>query len=82
MYQKGGDPEDIMKELGLQQIDDSAALEEAVKKIIKENPVQTADYKKGKVTLIQFFIGKVMAETRGKANPEVVKELLEKLLIE
>jgi aspartyl-tRNA(Asn)/glutamyl-tRNA(Gln) amidotransferase subunit B len=82
MYQKGGDPEDIMKELGLEQIDNSEELEEAVKKIIKENPVQTADYKKGKITLIQFFIGKVMAETRGKANPELVKGLLERLLNE
>ncbi len=80
MYQNGGDPEDIMSELGLEQIDDIAALEKAVKKIITKNPIQANEYKKGKVTLIQFFIGQVMAETRGKANPEIVKEILEKLL--
>lgn len=82
MYQEGGDPEDIMKVLGLEQIDNSAELEEAVKIIIAKNSAQAAEYKGGKVTLIQFFIGQVMAETRGKANPELVKELLEKLLLE
>jgi aspartyl-tRNA(Asn)/glutamyl-tRNA(Gln) amidotransferase subunit B len=80
MYQNGGDPTDIMSELGLEQIDDSAELEKAVKKIITKNPTQTDEYKKGKITLIQFFIGQVMAETRGKANPEMVKEILERLL--
>jgi aspartyl-tRNA(Asn)/glutamyl-tRNA(Gln) amidotransferase subunit B len=80
MYWEGGDPEDIMKKLGLEQIDNSETLEKAVKKIISNNPLQADEYKKGKITLIQFFIGQVMAETRGKANPEIVKELLEKLL--
>ncbi|MHB8904216.1 MAG: Asp-tRNA(Asn)/Glu-tRNA(Gln) amidotransferase subunit GatB [Patescibacteria group bacterium] len=80
MYKEGGDPTDIMGELGLEQIDDSVELEIAVKKIIAKNPAQTADYKKGKITLIQFFIGQVMAETKGKANPERVKEILERLL--
>lgn len=82
MYLEGGDPTDIMSKLGLEQIDDSAELEEAIKKVIIKNPLQVADYKKGKITLIQFFIGQVMAETRGKANPEIVKDLLEKLLSE
>ena len=81
MYLEGGDPTDIMSELGLEQIDDSAELEEAIKKVIIKNPAQLSDYKKGKVTLIQFFIGQVMAETRGKANPEIVKDLLEKILV-
>ena len=82
MYQKGGDPTDIMNELGLEQIDDSAELEKAVKKIIAKNTLQADEYKKGKITLIQYFIGQVMAETRGKANPEMVKEILERLLSE
>lgn len=82
MYQGGGDPEDIMRDLGLERIDDSAELEKAIKKIIAKNPSQAAEYKKGKITLIQFFIGQVMAETKGKANPEMVRELLEKLLSE
>ena len=82
MYKKGGDPEDIMKNLGLEQIDDKEELIKAIKVIISANPQQTAEYKAGKTPLIQFFVGKVMAETKGKANPEIVRELLEKLLIE
>lgn len=82
MYKAGGDPTDIMGELGLEQIDDIAELEKAIKKIIAKNPIQANEYKKGKITLIQFFIGQVMAETKGKANPEIVKGLLEKLLNE
>jgi aspartyl-tRNA(Asn)/glutamyl-tRNA(Gln) amidotransferase subunit B len=82
MYHKGGDPEDIMKSLGLEQIDDEAELIKAIKVIIEKNPSQATEYKSGKLPLIQFFMGKVMAETRGKANPEKVKTLLEKLLVE
>jgi len=82
MYQKGGDPEDIMKELGLEQIDNSDELETAIRKVMSENPIQSGEYKNGKITLIQFFVGKVMAETKGKANPELAKELLEKILVE
>ncbi len=80
MYWEGGDPSDIMLELGLEQLDNSAQLEIAVKKIITANPKQLTQYRKGKTNIIQFFIGKVMAETKGKANPKMVKELLEKLL--
>lgn len=82
MYQDGGDPEDIMKNLGLEQIDDVAELEKSVRQIIKNNPQQATEYKNGKTPLIQFFVGKVMAETKGKANPEIVRGLLEKLLVE
>ena len=82
MYIEGGDPLDILKELGLEQVDDKEALSEMIKNVIKNNPNQAAEYKAGKTPLIQFFIGKTMAETKGKANPEVVRELLEKLLLE
>jgi len=82
MYVKGGDPIDILSELGLEQVDDKEALTEVIRTVIENNPNQAAEYKGGKLPLIQFFVGKVMAETKGKANPEVVRELLEKLLIE
>lgn len=82
MYVKGGDPLDILAELGLEQVDDKEALSEVIKNVIKNNPSQAAEYKAGKLPLIQFFVGKVMAETKGKANPEIVRELLEKLLME
>jgi len=82
IYWEGGDPSDIMTKLGLEQLDSEEELTTAIKKIINSNPRQAAEYKKGKKPLIQFFIGKVMAETKGKANPEKVKDLLEKILNE
>lgn len=80
MYWEGGDPTDIMDKLGLAQIDDEAELEQAIKKVIKENPKQAAEYMAGKLPLIQFLIGKTMAETKGKANPEKIKEILKKMV--
>jgi aspartyl-tRNA(Asn)/glutamyl-tRNA(Gln) amidotransferase subunit B len=82
MYKNGGDPEDIMANMGLEQIDDEEELAKTIKIIITKNPTQAAEYKAGKLPLIQFFVGKVMAETKGKANPEIVRTLLEKLLVE
>lgn len=82
MYWEGGDPSDIMAKLGLEQLDSEEELEKAVRRVIDSNPGQADEYKKGKTPLIQFFIGKVMAETKGKANPEKLKPLLEKILSE
>jgi len=80
MYQNGGDPTDIMKLMGLEQMDNTEELEIAVRKIIDTNPAQADAYRGGKVALLQFFVGQIMAETNGKANPKIVRELLEKLL--
>ena len=80
MYNHGGDPTDIMDEMGLKQMDDEAALEEIIKKILNENPRPVTDYKKGKHGVLQFLLGKAMAETKGKANPRAAKEILEKLM--
>ncbi|MFZ4632269.1 MAG: Asp-tRNA(Asn)/Glu-tRNA(Gln) amidotransferase subunit GatB [Patescibacteria group bacterium] len=80
MYNNGGDPSDIMRFMGLEQIDNTKELEIVVEKIINANQIQATAYRGGKVTLIQFFIGQVMAETRGKANPKIVQEILERLL--
>jgi len=80
MYYEGGDPTDIMAERGLEQMDDNTALEKVVLKIIADNPAQVAQYRSGKTNIFQFFVGQVMAETNGKANPKIVKELLERLL--
>jgi aspartyl-tRNA(Asn)/glutamyl-tRNA(Gln) amidotransferase subunit B len=80
MYNQGGDPTDIMLKMGLEQMDNKADLEKTIKKIIDENKEQAEQYKKGKTNVIQFLLGKVMAETGGKANPALTKELLEKFL--
>jgi len=80
MYANGGDPTDIMQEMGLEQMDDSGQLEKVAQKIIKNNPAQVEQYKKGKTNVLQFFIGQIMADTKGKANPKIVQEILNKLL--
>lgn len=81
MYRNGGDPTDIMRSMGLEQMDNRKELEKIVKIIISKNPNQAKSYRTGKTNLIQFFIGQVMAETRGRANPKIVQEILEKLLV-
>ncbi|MFA6513853.1 MAG: Asp-tRNA(Asn)/Glu-tRNA(Gln) amidotransferase subunit GatB [Patescibacteria group bacterium] len=80
MYNQGGDPTDIMAKMGLEQVDDLAVLKTTISKIITDNQGQVEQYKKGKTNVLQFLLGKVMAETGGKANPKITKELLEKML--
>jgi len=81
MYEKGGDPTNIMADLGLEQIDDSAKLEKIINSILKKNKAQVEQYKKGKTNVLQFFVGQTMAKTNGKANPRVVIEILKIKLI-
>lgn len=80
MFKQGGDAAAIMSNLGLEQLDDESVLVEAIKEVITEKPAQAAEYRSGKTALIQFFIGQVMAKTKGRANPAKVKDLLEKEL--
>ncbi len=80
MYSRGGDPTNIMQDLGLEQIDNKAELEKIIKNIIEKNPKQLEQYRKGKKNVLQYFIGQTMATTKGKANPKIVAEILKKLL--
>lgn len=80
MVEEGGDPSDIARERGLNQISNEGALEEIAEKIIGANPQAAADYKLGKENALQFLVGQVMKETKGGANPEVARETLLKLL--
>jgi aspartyl-tRNA(Asn)/glutamyl-tRNA(Gln) amidotransferase subunit B len=80
MVQTGNDPSNIIKEGDLSQISDIGEIEAIAKEVIKENSKPAEDYKKGKQTSMQFLIGQVMAKSKGKAKPEAVKDVLEKLL--
>lgn len=80
MLKTGGDPSHIIEEKGLSQVTDEAEIEKAVKEVISKNPKPVGDYKQGKETALQFLVGQVMAQTRGKAKPEIVQKLLKKLL--
>jgi len=76
MYKNGGDPSNIVKDLGLEQIDNDDELIEVIKEIIKNNPTQVEQYKQGKESVLQYFVGQIMKETKGKANPQKAMELL------
>ncbi|CAN5723894.1 glutamine--tRNA ligase/YqeY domain fusion protein [soil metagenome] len=76
MVQGGGDPREIAERRGLQQISDPAVLSPAVEEVIAANAGKAEEYRKGKVGLLGFFVGQVMARTGGKANAEVVRGLV------
>lgn len=72
MSETGEDPEKIVEEKGLKQVTDTGAIEAIVDKVIAENPDKVNAYKGGKVGLMGWFVGQVIKESRGKANPQVV----------
>ncbi len=76
MYKTGKDPEKIVNEKGLIQITDSKIIEEVIDKVISANQKIVDDIKGGKEKGIGFLVGQVMKETKGKANPQLVNELL------
>jgi aspartyl-tRNA(Asn)/glutamyl-tRNA(Gln) amidotransferase subunit B len=76
MWDGEGSADDVIESKGLKQITDSSAIETVVDKVILENPGQVAEYKAGKDKLIGFFVGKVMQETKGQANPGQVNQIL------
>jgi aspartyl-tRNA(Asn)/glutamyl-tRNA(Gln) amidotransferase subunit B len=80
MLEERIEPADIVQRHGLGQISDEAALHEAVAAVLADNPKETAAYKGGKQQLLGFFVGQVMKQTRGRANPKLVNELLRRAL--
>ncbi len=80
MFDSGADPTHIIEEKALAQVSDETELEQAVAEVISQNPKAADDYKRGKEGAVQFFIGKVMAATKGRANPQIVEEILKEKL--
>jgi aspartyl-tRNA(Asn)/glutamyl-tRNA(Gln) amidotransferase subunit B len=80
MARTGKPAKQIVAEKGLVQITDSGAIDDVVVKVISNNPKEVAAYKNGKTKLLGFFVGQVMRETGGKANPKLVNEILKKKL--
>src|SRR3990167_9856452 len=77
---EGSDADGIIEQQGLKQITDTSFLEKVVNEVINSNPEQVAQFHAGKDKLIAFFVGKVMAATKGKAHHSQVNELLLKKL--
>jgi aspartyl-tRNA(Asn)/glutamyl-tRNA(Gln) amidotransferase subunit B len=80
MYATGKLPEEIVKAKGLVQITDAGQLETLVDRVIADNPKSVEQYRGGKAQTLGFFVGQVMKATKGKANPQLVNELLKKKL--
>ena len=70
----------IIKKNNVKQISDQALLTDVVKKLLEMHPKEVQDYKDGKEKLMGFFVGQIMKETRGKANPKILNQVLIKIL--
>lgn len=78
---EGGDPKKIAEEKGLLQKSNTDELKKVVERIIINNSEVVDEFKKGKVTSLQFLIGQAMKETKGAGNPQVLKKIFEDLLV-
>jgi glutaminyl-tRNA synthetase len=76
MVQRGGDPQQIIAERGLAQVNDEAAIAKIVNEVLAANPEKVGQYRAGKTGLLGFFVGQVVRSSQGNANPQVVQRLL------
>ena len=77
MFESGEKPGTIVEKKGLVQISDEEALSDIIARVIADNPKSVEDYHSGKKKAVGFLVGQVMKETRGKANPQKVNEMLQ-----
>jgi aspartyl-tRNA(Asn)/glutamyl-tRNA(Gln) amidotransferase subunit B len=80
MWASGEEPDAVVEREGLTQVSDTGAIQAAIDAVIAANPGQVATYRKGKTGTLGWFVGQVMKATGGKANPQLVNELLKKSL--
>jgi aspartyl-tRNA(Asn)/glutamyl-tRNA(Gln) amidotransferase subunit B len=80
MAETGKPAKQIVEEKGLVQVSDTSAIEAVVEKVLAANPVEAEQYKAGKTKLLGFFVGQIMRETKGKANPALVNTVLKEKL--
>ncbi len=76
MVATGKMPQTIVREKGLMQVSDETALEKTIQEVLDANPEQVAQYRAGREKVFGFFVGQVMKATNGKANPQLVNEIL------
>jgi len=80
MVESGRNAKDIVAAEGLEQVTDTAAIEQLCRDVLARNPDKVEQYKKGKAALFGFFVGQVMKASRGQANPQQVNAALKRLL--
>lgn len=82
MFETGEDPHEIIKEQGIAAVHDENIIRKAIQEVIKENPGAISDYKKGKINVVQFMVGKAMAKLKGQGNPDIINKILKQILTE
>jgi aspartyl-tRNA(Asn)/glutamyl-tRNA(Gln) amidotransferase subunit B len=80
MCRTGEEPATVIRRMGLVQVSDEASLGAVIDRVIADNPKQLAEYRAGKTKVVGFFVGQVMKETKGQANPQIVNQLLQRKL--
>lgn len=80
IFVAGKEPDEIVKEKGLAQMSDVSALESLIKEVLARNEKSVADYKGGKSNAMGYLVGQCMKESKGKGNPQLLKEILQKQL--
>ena len=80
MFDKKMNAEDVISQLGLVQISDTTVLENVAQKIVAANPTQVEQYLSGKDRVFGFFVGYMMKETMGQANPQIANDIMKKIL--
>jgi aspartyl-tRNA(Asn)/glutamyl-tRNA(Gln) amidotransferase subunit B len=82
MFDSGNKAADIIAAEGMAQISDTAAIETIARAVVAKSPDNVAKYRSGSEGVFKFFVGQVMKETRGQANPQIVNEILKRVLVE
>jgi aspartyl-tRNA(Asn)/glutamyl-tRNA(Gln) amidotransferase subunit B len=82
MFETGKNAEEIIASEGLAQISDAGSIETVARQVVTKSPENVAKYKSGNEGVFKFFVGQVMKETRGQANPQIVNEILKRVLAE
>jgi aspartyl-tRNA(Asn)/glutamyl-tRNA(Gln) amidotransferase subunit B len=80
LLDSGESPEKIVREKGLEQVSDSSSIEMAIDQVLADHSQQVSDYRSGKEKVLGFLVGQIMKATKGKANPQIVNEILKKKL--
>ncbi|WP_269609262.1 Asp-tRNA(Asn)/Glu-tRNA(Gln) amidotransferase subunit GatB [Prochlorococcus marinus] len=81
LLSKGGSPKQLVKERGLGMIGDPKVIEEIIDKLILNHPSEVESFRAGKTKLLGFFVGQLMKETKGKADPKLANQILNKKLL-
>jgi len=80
MFETGKSAEEVISAQGLSQIQDAGEIERLCREVVEKNPENVAKYRAGNEGVFKSFIGQVMKASRGRANPQVVNEILKRLL--